>query len=522
MNSVAERTQERGSLATDPSLSWLNPGSKDGRRLWGTLGASVFVHALLSPLPALLGLVAMLGAYQPEDVDEPPLDAIPVDLLEEGDLEPPAPEPPAAPPPSEAGAAAPPPEPEKSPESPAPPAEKPAQKTPAEAPPADKPQAEQTGAGAGRPTSFAGLAGQAMDSNAAVQIFLNAAEIRSHALGPRVGSLLQRTPQWNDFFGTTGIDPIRDVDRMLIAGPQLRNSSNVAALVQHRLPAAIVEGAFERLVARGGEWIEHTDKKKLARAQADRAERIFVAPSPNLVAVVPKSAEKSARALSAKAHVKKGPPGVALSAYVVDPWHVTRGIPKSLKWARVELRPSEGGGATILIEAEDESAEAAAANAPALERQIRSLSEDVLGRFIGALGKGGDALGSVLGFLGAGGKKTKVIESISFAARGEKIEGKLVLTAAQLEDIVNVIDAFLPEARPPAREEPGSTQKDPSPNSTAPSGSQSGAEGSGSPREDSATPEPAPSSPTSPGAAPLAPPSDRGADPPADAPPPAE
>lgn len=467
MTPVAEETQGRGSTDTTALASaqgWRGARPREERRFWGILSASLIGHLLITPLPALLGLLTLLS---PRDkVDEPPVDAIPVDLLEEGAI--PEPPPPAPVPPSEAPAVA-----EKSPDAPAPASEKPKEPKPAAPPSEEKPKPSPAKTGIADPVEMAGLAGKAADSNANVRVLLHTGVIREHALGARVGGLLRRTPQWSDFFGPAGVDPIRDIDHVLIAGPQLRDSSNVVAVVQHRLAEAQVTAAFDRLVERGGEWIEQTPR--MARAKADRAERIFVAPAPRIVAVVPPSAEKSARKLGKNLRFPAGDAGVAVSAYVVTPWRVAKGsgivIPKSIAWAKFELRPDAKGGVTLEIEAEDESEEVAKENAALLGQALRAATEIDFSR-MGLLG------GAASAFFGS--SKQKFVEKIDFDSKGKLIRGTIVVTAKQTAMLLDLLDGILP---------PEKKQKEkPRDDDAAPSGTSEGAEKTPSSTDDAAKP----------------------------------
>ena len=439
--SVAQPTRMRGSGNT----GWPAPGEREWR-IWAMLAASVLGHILITTGPLLLGLAGLWAFDQPAS-DEPPVDAIPVDLLTD---EPgPEPEPPPAPPPEPAAVALPP-----QPDAPKT-APEPAPVKPVAPPedPADKPDKPVAPPGSlGDPVARAGLAGKAVDSNANVRILLHMSAVREHPLGTRIGGLLERTPQWSDFFGAAGVDPVRDVDHVLVAGPQLRDSSNVVAVVQHRLDQAAVTAAFERMVARGGEWIDH--EPDIVKARADRAERLFVAPSSHIVAVVPSSAEKSARALSKNVRFPAATGGVALEAYVVTPSRVARGsgikIPESLRWVRIEVSPEVGGGAIIRIEAEDGSPEQAAEDAPKLEKMIRAAS---------TLDLGGGMLGG-LASLAFGSSKQKFIEKIEFSSKEKMVLGSLLITKKQLATLLDLLDAVLPPARrverfdPPAQSEP--------------------------------------------------------------------
>src|SRR5690606_36627536 len=173
------------------------------------------------------------------------------------------------------------------------------------------------------PIALAGKAADLADSNANVRLFIFADVIRDQPLGPRVGALLKRTPQWREFFGPSDIDPIRDVDRVLIAGPQLRNLSQVVAVVQHHLKREKIDAALDLLVQNSGEWIDR--EARLVRADADRASRLFSAPNETVVVVAPPKMEEQLKKLGEQSTFARADGNIALSAYVVTPHRVAKG-----------------------------------------------------------------------------------------------------------------------------------------------------------------------------------------------------
>lgn len=420
-------------------------------RFWRLLVASLVFHAFLTPIPALLGIVAMLPALNlegGEELVEVDLTALPMGpVAPQPEDEPPRPAEPAVAPPAED---VPPPDskdPGDDPQPPAEPADEPRDATPeSEAPVAPTETKE-----FGDPVALAGEAGQIADSNANVRLFLFNDVVRDHPLGDRVGQLLRRTPQWRDFFGPSGIDPVRDIDRVLIAGPQLRNSSQVVAVVQHALGKERIEAAFNVLVSRKGDWIDRD--KLVARARADRADRIFAAPNERVVVVAPPNMEGQVRALGEKTGFPPSAGDVAVTAYVVTPANVAKGtgiqIPKTIKWARFDLRPLADGGAVLKILAEDIDEEHARNHATLFQTLIEQVST-MDPRQMGGLG----ALASMLGV-----QKQKFIESVEFSSEKERIHGTLRVTKNQLLFAADLLEGFLPPdpaAAPSIRDvEPG-------------------------------------------------------------------
>lgn len=400
------------------------------------LAASLVMHVAFTLFPAvlsLIGLLPTLAASDDAEVIEIELTSIPVTASA------PAPERPKQAQPEPVQKV--PPE-VKAPEAPQPTSPdavsaQPKAKAEPPAAPEPDPKEEATGELYADPMALAGKVARVTDSNANVRLFIFADVIRNHPLGPRVGALLKRTPQWNDFFGTTDIDPIRDVDRVLIAGPQLRNSSQVVAVVQHHLPERLIDAAFEQLVQRKGEWIDR--KARLARAQADRAERLFSAPNSAVVVVAPPQMEEQLRSLGEQMRFPQAGSDIALTAYVVTPHRVTRGtgleLPKSIKWVRLDVRPTDDGGGVLRILAQDKDAEQAQTNAEFLQMLIDQVASVDLRR--------GGGLGAFASML-LGSSKVRMLERAQFVARGKQIEGTIVATRAQLMNLADLLDAFLP------------------------------------------------------------------------------
>lgn len=393
------------------------------------------LHVTLTPWAGLWGLARWLPPSDWEALPEDPINAIPVDLVADRPepLPPkPAPREPAAPPPPATEA-----EDRDAPKAaePAPAEPAPAEPAPAEPEPAEPPPVPPNENGAiGDPVALSGSAGKIADANANVRLLLYTDRIRDHVLGRRIGQLLRGTPQWRDFFGPAQVDPIRDIDRVLIAGPQLRDSSNVVAVVRHSLPEERIHAGLEGLIARGGgEWVE--GDVKMARARADRAERLFVLPAPGIVAVVPPSAEASARGMGRDVRFAAGPEGVAVQAYIVTPWRVFLGlpvqVPPSIEWARLELRPRPDGGATLRLMAQDESPEAAARSAREIELLLRNAMKLLSGVQ--------EVFASLRSWM-TGKAEARAFDNVQVHAEDRKIVGTVELSLDQLVLIADFLE----------------------------------------------------------------------------------
>jgi len=261
--------------------------------------------------------------------------------------------------------------------------------------------------------------------------------VRAHPLGGRVGPLLRNVYQWRDFFGPTAIDPMRDIDRMLIVGPQLRDSSEVTAILQFNLPQERVKAAVGLLVSRDpeGAWLDAG--VPVAKAHADRAERVFVFPSPNILVVATPHSQNAAEKLPKKFRLP-GPKGDEIAiAKLATPWRAFLGlrvvVPKSIRSAELRLSPMPDGGAVIDILAHDETEPLATANAAALAAAVQAATQLDLGLF-----------GAVL----FGTSKKKFVQKVSFDADAADIRGEIVLTRSQLEMLLDLASSYLAGGAP--------------------------------------------------------------------------
>jgi hypothetical protein len=423
-------------------------GSRNsGRALTWAISLSLVLHLVLTPAAAWVGLFAWLfHTNTAEDTsDAEQLRSIPITWLGEEELEPESPAPALTAPvamteaPSETQA--PPPAPSPPPPAPAlPPQEK--------ADPREKPKAAGARPDIAHPVALSGVQSEIVDSNANVNLLLLSDRVRQHPLGPRIGKLLTNFPQWSSFFATAEIDPVRDLNRMLIVGPEFRRSADVVAIIQHRLGREVLRKAIDRLVQRPprGRWLKA--KIPAARAHADRAERLFVLPAANLLVVAPLHLEK--QLLSAPPLKFPAPDGrEAVVLHVRSPSHSLRGLPlalpESIAWLRLDVLVLDNGGAELRVTAEDGSPELARSHGQSLSLAINALTNPDLG-----------ALGALLGL-----RSIAFVDPIELRSSGSRIYGQVEVSRAQLERLLSLAEELLAEwngsrERRPNLAQPGS------------------------------------------------------------------
>ena len=273
------------------------------------------------------------------------------------------------------------------------------------------------------------------DSNANVRLNLFMDRVRQQPLGEMLGHLLKSVYQWRDFFAPGGLDPVKDFDQILLFGPQLRDSSQVAAFLQHNVRAPRMRGAIDGLVKKSGPesvWLKGT-KYPAARAFADRSQRSFVMYPGKVVAVVPPRVEKDALALS-NFKLPSASGDELASVFVKTPWRALLGtgfqLSKSIRSATIKVFPDEDGGARIEAALDDESSEAA-------QRDVKQIKHDV------------DTVTLASNWLLSG---SRLAEPLQTSTDGGKIHLVLRFSRAQAERIFALAEGMLtPEGRSAAR-----------------------------------------------------------------------
>ena len=273
------------------------------------------------------------------------------------------------------------------------------------------------------PLSQAGGPSQLAGKDPNVQILIAGDRIRSHALGRGFGRILRSIPEWKGFFQDTNIDPINDLDHMLLAGPRFKgDSSQVVAVMDYNRSDKDIRDAVDGIVTRAnGTWIKDAPVPA-ARAKADKAERIFaLVPEKNLLVILPGKEEAQLKKLKALKSFSKSSP-VAIVISMVTPSRPFKGIlplPESFKWLRMGVTPTKEG-ATVSLEAADASPEEARRHAQDMTAAVELLRGQL--RFDNPLPFGPRTI--------------EAFEKIEFVADGNLVRAEVKLSMAQLTAIM--------------------------------------------------------------------------------------
>jgi len=242
-----------------------------------------------------------------------------------------------------------------------------------------------TGTGIKDTLSLAGGLRRAVKGKPNVALVFWFSTMREHSLGPLVGSLLACNPQWRDFLGDA-IDPLQDLDGVMLVGPRMSETSKLTILVQSRMDDAKVRqvmglvGAAAHKSGAGGIFDAGVGTQAI-RFHADRADRIAFTHPKNLIIVTPPEGFEQLQAQREAMSLPAGR-GQAMSLTMVNPWRPLRMVgmrlPETLSEIKVNVFAAEGGGVSMEIEFEDQDAALAAAHAPDVTEQARAAAGPLL------------------------------------------------------------------------------------------------------------------------------------------------
>lgn len=248
------------------------------------------------------------------------------------------------------------------------------------------PPASDAGAPKADPFAIAGELGKFQKGNVNVRIHLFAEPLKRHPAGSIIAGFLAREPQWQEFLGPSGIDPLNDFSKIVIMGPQLVDSSQVGVFLEHKGDAAAMRKAVDALVQRteGAHW-ETKNKKPVAYLHAAGGDRVIVLYPNHGVAIVPPKPAEQMIALSKFPALAAPENDDEILQLLLRTPHRVRAfkragidVPRSISLAKVFISGAPTGGAQIRLELDDESPEAAAQHAPDLELALAKVSMGML------------------------------------------------------------------------------------------------------------------------------------------------
>lgn len=267
------------------------------------------------------------------------------------------------------------------------------------------------------PVGISGKAGSIAGKDPNVSIVLSMDTIRTHPSGHELGPVFAVLPIWKHFFVGSGVDPVKDLERILVAGPQFRDSSKVVAAVKLKMSDDKLKEVLEGIRGRAtpaGAW----ESDRVMLATVDGTPRVFVMQGNGMLLVVPDSLGDTARNLK-NAGFPAGK-GEAIVIFLKTPGKALRGmpftIPQSLKWVRLAATLATDGSATVRIDCLDENSDAAEKSAELLTAGLEAATTSEV---------------PVLG-------KVRMVDEINFKAVGDHVQATIKLNPAQTRELAKI------------------------------------------------------------------------------------
>ncbi len=273
------------------------------------------------------------------------------------------------------------------------------------------------------PIAAAGGAGKISAKDPNVQVLIAGNVIRKHQLGAAFARILVLIPEWHQFFADSPIDPIRDLNHLLITAPRFRgDTSKVVAVMDFNVPEAKIKAAVDLVVNNvNGEWLDDAPVPT-AHARVAGGDRLFaLVPSKRLLVVLPFEAKDQLEGLKKSKGFPNSKVGIAIS--MVSPARPFRGLfalPDTLKWLRIAVTPTADGGADVALEGGDASEKDAQKHAPEITKafdQVRVVSLVIT--------------------------TLELVDHTEFVAEGASIKAQVHVSEAQLKRFVGMAEMQL-------------------------------------------------------------------------------
>lgn len=213
-----------------------------------------------------------------------------------------------------------------------------------------------------------------------ITLIVNMAVIRAHPEGSKLGPILAAIPQWRAFLtssaasGTT-LDPLHDLDWLLVMGPALDHTEKDAVYVHYSTEDVVVDKVIDSIsktYVHGGPVDVKVKGVKAWKAYADGAERVFLRPRPHVAVIVPAThATQFAQVVSQSPFNPHMRPGEAVSLRAIHPGGSISIIPQSISEMRLWIVPhTTDSGADVYAEGDCPDATSATDAAEKIKGEI--------------------------------------------------------------------------------------------------------------------------------------------------------
>lgn len=213
-----------------------------------------------------------------------------------------------------------------------------------------------------------------------ITLIVNMGVIRAHPEGAKLGMILAAIPQWRPFLASSAsagvsLDPLRDIDWLMVMGPALDHTEKDAVYVHYSPDDAVVDKVIDSIskgYVKGGPVNVNVKGVKAWKGFADNAERVFLRPRPHVAVIVPAThATQFAQVVSQSPFNPHMRPGEAASLRAVHPGGSISIIPQSISEMRLWVVPrTSDGGADVYGEGDCPDDASATTAAEQLKNEI--------------------------------------------------------------------------------------------------------------------------------------------------------
>lgn len=261
-------------------------------------------------------------------------------------------------------------------------------------------------------------------------IFVHTSVLRGHPVGVHVGPLFGAWSGWRSTLRAIAPDPVADLDWIDVVGPAGPASQRLLARASEGSADAAINGRLVALQARSAEpAASHVEGRiPAAAARLDGVPRVVFRPLPRIVAATAWAGGPALSRLLERARLQ-APPADPLEAIRIDmphPHDAVRLLPASIRRIRARVLALPGGDADGAADGECDSAEDAAQAAAALRDTVARQNFSVVRMLTHGL-----------------------LDAIAVTSVGPTVKIHVHATRDQLEAVLALVTAMVPEASPP-------------------------------------------------------------------------
>lgn len=265
------------------------------------------------------------------------------------------------------------------------------------------------------------LAAKVVGARVNMIIYMN--RVRSHALAPKLAQL----DAIGEAFEGTDIEPIKDVERAVIAAKSATAKEDAIAVAEHTVSQDRLKTAMTKMVEQSGaegRWLEGYPFPAV-KVVVRKRKTVVMAVTPTLLVVTPPKHAKRAASLQQSGGIPNptneaaivadaDQPSSSLEASGVPP------VPKTVHRLYAEVKLNADGGAHLAIDGESTSETQAQADAAQLTKDIEEASTVNVGFF-----------------------KLKAFEPIAFTSEGKMLKARRKVSQKELDALLSLAAMFL-------------------------------------------------------------------------------